>query len=138
MLVAGPRQHARDVVRRQRAVADRGQAQLEPVLVVGEQLVDPRVRRRRDRAVGGQQREVRQAPDLGQRAEEVAERVRGDRRLEADRRRDRRQHVVPGEEQRRVTVREDVVALRVPRRVDRVEDAVAHVEPASPSSQVSG
>ena len=41
------------------------EAQREPLVVVGEQLVDPLVRRRRDRAVRGQQREVGQATHLG-------------------------------------------------------------------------
>ena len=85
-LVAGPGQLARDVVRRAGAVGDRVEAQGEPVLVVREQLVDPGVGRRGDGAVGGQQAQVGQAAHLGQRAEEVAQRLLDRHGLEADRR----------------------------------------------------
>ena len=86
VLVPRPRQHARHVVRRLRPACDRRHAQLEPHLVVREELVDPGVRRRRDRAVGGQQREVGQPAHLGERGHEVTERLRRQRGLEADRR----------------------------------------------------
>ena len=57
---------------RPRPACDRRQAEVEAHLVVREQLVDPGVRRRRDRTVGGQQREVGQPAHLGQRGHEVA------------------------------------------------------------------
>ena len=102
--------------------------QREPHLVEGEQLVDPGVRGRRDRAVGGQQPQVGQAADLGQRAHEVAQRLLDRDRLEADRRGDRGQHVVAGEEQPGGPVGEDEVALRVAGRVDGVEGAGADLD----------
>ena len=80
--------------------------------MVGDELVDPGVRRRRDRPVRGQQGQVRHRPHLGQRAEEVAERLVGEHRLEADRRGDPGQHVVAREQQPGRVVGEDVVALR--------------------------
>ena len=60
-------------------------AVVEPVLVVGQQLVDPRVRPPADRAVRGQQRQVRQPAHLAARPGSRQRRV-GRHRLEADRR----------------------------------------------------
>ena len=122
-LVAGPGQLAGDVVRRAGPAASTSRQSRSRCLVVREQLVDAGVRGRRDRAVRRQQREVGQPADLGEGGHEVAQRLRDRHRLEADRRRDRGQHVVAGEEQPGGAVGEDVVALRVAGGVHRVEGA---------------
>ena len=57
----GPRQVTGDVLRGPRAGGERLDAQLEAYVVVREQLVDPGVRRRRDRAVRRQDPQVGQA-----------------------------------------------------------------------------
>jgi hypothetical protein len=88
---------------------------------MAQQLIDPPVGRRRDRAVRGQQAEVRQLPDLGQRPHEGAQWVEGRWRDKADGRCDRRQDVVAGVERLRVRVHEHIVAWRVARRLHGVQ-----------------
>ncbi len=127
----GPRQVLGDDVGRARAAGQRGQAQVEPVVVEGQQLVDPLVR-----ATGttgpwaGQDPQVGQRPHLGERRHEVAEwQGRRRRHGEADRRGDRRQHVVAREQHPLGLLGEDEVTGRVPRRVDGVDGAVADLDP---------
>ena len=76
-LVAGPGQHAGHVVRRGGAAGERVEAEPQPVLVVGEELVDAGVRGRarpaRARAAG---RGPAAARTLVERAQEVAQRLR--------------------------------------------------------------
>ena len=83
---------------------------------------------RRHRPVRRQQHHVGHRPHLGQRGEEVAQRLLDVRRLEADRGRDGGEHVVAGEEQRGLGVGEDVVPLGVAGRGDGVEAARAEVD----------
>ena len=81
-----------------RPVAHGGQRGVQPVAVMGEQLVDPLVHPHPDRAVRGQHRRIRRLRTSSQRGHEVGQRARRGR-LEADRGRDARQHVVAGEQQ---------------------------------------
>ena len=93
----------------------------EPGLVVLEQLVHPCVGGVADRAVRGQQPRVGQREHQPQRAKVLAERRPRDGRLEADRRGDVRQHVVPGEQHGGRLVVEHDVAGGVPGGVDRAQ-----------------
>jgi len=96
---ARPGQRPRRLVSGGRALPDDRGAGVQAPVMVPDQLVDPRVRAVSDAAVRGQQPQVRQGPDQAQRAQVVAERQLGPARLEADRRRDVRQHVVASEQQ---------------------------------------
>jgi len=111
----------------------------EPDLVVRKQLVHPCVGGVADRPVRGQQPSVGQCEHQPQRPQVLAERLPGDRRLEADRRGDVRQHVVPGEQQGgRLIVEHDVTA-GVPGSVDRAQRArrqVDHRAVAQPAVRV--
>ena len=122
--MAGPAERAGDVVGGDRAAGERGEALGETLLVVGGQLVDAVVGRGRDRPVGGQDAQVGQRAHPGQRGEEVAERLVGRWHGEADRRRDRRQHVVAGEEHALGAVGEDEVTRGVAGRVHGLDRAV--------------
>ena len=131
VLVPGPGQPRGDVVRASAPGAS-ASALGQPLLVVGEQLVDPRVHRRRDRAVRGQQR--RPASLVPWSARRGSRRAAArPHRLEADRRRDVRQHVVAGEQQPGRPVGEHDVPLGVPgRRARRAARAAS--DPRSTSS----
>ena len=100
--VPRPGQLGRHVVRRLAPGGHGGHAQLEPLRRGARRSSSTRAcEDARHRPVRRQQPQVRQRAHLGQRGQEVAQRLLGVRRLEADRGRDRRQHVVAGEEQRR-------------------------------------
>ena len=94
--------------------------------MVGDQLVDPGVGGGRDRAVGGQDPQVGERAHPGQGAEEVTQRLVGRRHGEPDGRRDRRQHVVAGEEDALGPVGEDEVTRRVAGGVHGLDRAVPH------------
>lgn len=85
-------------------------------LVVGEKLIDARVRAGRDGAMRGKQAQVAKGPRQPQRGQVVRQRQIAARWLEGDGGRDRRQDVVAGEQQLGIEVGEDDMSPRVPRR----------------------
>ncbi len=96
--------------------------------MVVEQLVYPGVHARRDRAVGGQQGQVRHPAHEQQRLDVVTQRQFLRRCFQADRRGDVGQDVIPGEEQPGLGIGEHHVAAGMPRGRDRLERAAAKVE----------
>ena len=109
-----PEQHVRDVEPVARLDAERRLGPVEPLVVVRDDLARAGGGAPDRLAVAGERDPGREQGDVGERADVVAERVGPALRVEADRRRDRREHVVAGDEN--AVAEEAEVAVRVPGR----------------------
>ncbi len=87
-----------------------------------DDFVHTRVHALGHRAMGGQERQIREAPDPGKAVEVVAQGHFTRVSLEADRRRDVRQDVVAREDQAGTVVDEDHVAAGVTRSMHRDQE----------------
>nr|WP_231929438.1 hypothetical protein [Micromonospora inositola] len=127
-LSSGPGHPGCDVYDATPAVSDRVKRGFEPNVVVLQQLPSPGVGPCARRAVGGKDVEVRQLEDFRQRPEVVRQRTHRSGCREADRRRDRWEHVVAGEQQALGSLDEDEVTGRVPRGWDRIDPPLAELQ----------
>ena len=124
----GPGQRQGDLVSGVRPGLDPVQARIQPVLVVSEQRVHPGVGGVRHRAVRGQQPHVRQVQHQPERTQVVTQRQFAHDRLEAHRRGNARQYVVPGEQQVVREIGEDGVSLGVTGGRHRPQFAAAQLD----------
>jgi hypothetical protein len=119
LAAAGPADGAgHSVGGRLRAAAHRVQRLGQPVLMVREQFLHPRVRAVGHRPVRREQPRVRYLEHETQRREIIPQRQRVPHRFETDRRRDARKHMVSGEQHRAGRVVEDEMAAGVAGGVD--------------------
>jgi hypothetical protein len=98
-LVTCPWQSPRNLLGCTAAFAKRTLTEVETHLMVSEEFVCALMGRGADGTVGWQYREIRHAPDLRQRPEEVAQGELSRRRDKSDRWCDGRQNVVAGEQE---------------------------------------